>query len=565
MSWKKYFKTPSKRDGSPISGAGQLRPGYKNYQSTLPEVYVGHPNRIERYNQYEQMDMDVEVNAALDVLSEFSTQPNIENGTIFDIHFDKDPTQNEVKILKEQLTNWVKLNEFKQRAFRIFRNTLKYGDQIFIRDPETFKLYWVNMAEVVKVIVNESEGKKPEQYVIKNLAPNLESLAATQKPLSDLYIDQNQSGYNTPGYQQPQTAGVSGGRFSMLQNEAAIDAEHILHLSLTEGLDVTWPFGTSVLEQVFKVYKQKELLEDAILIYRIQRAPERRIFKIDVGNMPPHLAMQFVERVKNEIHQRRIPSQTGDGATMMDGTYNPLSINEDYFFPVTADNRGSDVSVLPGGDNLGEIADLTYFNNKLVRGLRIPSSYLPSGPDESNATFNDGRVGTALIQEWRFNQYCIRLQGLMSDKLDKEFKMFLNWRGINIDNSIFELRLNEPQNFASYSQADVDSVRISTFSTVSGLPYISKRFALKRYMGMTEEELLENSKMWQEEQGTEEGSEANIEADLRGAGVSPGGIEGDLDTFDELDDTIDDLESEEGAEVPNLDGTDASAEAPLNI
>ena len=116
MTWKKYFKTPSK-NVSPISGATNHQPGYKNYQSTLPEVYVGHPNRVERYNQYEQMDMDVEVNAALDVLSEFSTQPNIETGTIFDIHFDKDPTDNEVKILKEQLTNWVKLNEFKMRFF----------------------------------------------------------------------------------------------------------------------------------------------------------------------------------------------------------------------------------------------------------------------------------------------------------------------------------------------------------------------------------------------------------------------------------------------------------------
>jgi hypothetical protein len=564
MSWKKYFKTPSK-NVSPITGRNsQSNPSWKNYQNTLPEVYVGHPNRIERYNQYEQMDMDVEVNAALDVLSEFSTQPNIENGTIFDINFDKEPTENEVNIIKDQLTNWVKLNEFKHRAFKIFRNTLKYGDQIFIRDPETFKLYWVNMQEVIKVIVNESEGKEPEQYVVKNLAPNLENLSATQKPLSDMYIDQNQAGYNTPGYQQPTAAGVSGGRFSMMENEATIDAEHILHLSLTEGLDVTWPFGTSVLEQVFKVYKQKELLEDAILIYRIQRAPERRIFKIDVGNMPSHMAMQFVERVKNEIHQRRIPSQTGDGQTMMDGTYNPLSINEDYFFPTTAEGRGSSVETLPGGDNLGEINDLQYFNNKLVRGLRIPSSYLPTGPEEGERTYNDGKVGTALIQEWRFNQYCIRLQGLMSQKLDKEFKMFLSWRGINIDNSIFELRLNEPQNFAAYSQADVDSVRMGTFGQMADLPYMSKRFAMKRYLGMTEEELVENTKLWEEEQGTGEGDEASTEGDLRAAGVTPGGIEGDIDTFDELEGSMEDMEGGEDL-GGDLAGPDASAEAPLDI
>ena len=109
MSWKKHFKTPSKNI-SPISGPTRGNPGFKNYQSNLPEVYVGHPNRIERYNQYEQMDMDVEVNAALDVLSEFSTQSNVENGTIFDINFIKEPSDNEVKIIKDQLANRTKLN-----------------------------------------------------------------------------------------------------------------------------------------------------------------------------------------------------------------------------------------------------------------------------------------------------------------------------------------------------------------------------------------------------------------------------------------------------------------------
>ena len=93
----------------------------------------------------------------------------------------------------------------------------------------------------------------------------------------------------------------SGSRFGTEQREVAIDAEHIVHLSLSEGLDNNFPFGNSLLESIFKVYKQKELLEDAIIIYRTQRAPERRVFYIDVGNMS-HLAMQFVERVKTEIH-----------------------------------------------------------------------------------------------------------------------------------------------------------------------------------------------------------------------------------------------------------------------
>ena len=118
-------------------------------------------------------------------------------------------------------------------------------------------------------------------------------------------------------------------------------------MSLTEGMDHNWPFGISILEPIFKVFKQKELLEDAIIIYRVQRAPERRVFYVDVGNMPAHKAMQFVERVKTEIHQRRIPSKTGGGANVIDSSYNPLSINEDYFFPQTAEGRGSKVETLP--------------------------------------------------------------------------------------------------------------------------------------------------------------------------------------------------------------------------
>ena len=167
-NWKKYFKTATINNNlnGPSAGVGSNF-GFKNYQSHLPEVYIGHPNRVERYNQYEQMDMDSEVNAALDILAEFSTQPNIENGTAFDIVFKDKPTDNEIKIIREQLAQWVQLNELNKRIFKIFRNTVKYGDQVFLRDPENFKMYWSEMANVTKVIVNENEGKKPEQYVIK--------------------------------------------------------------------------------------------------------------------------------------------------------------------------------------------------------------------------------------------------------------------------------------------------------------------------------------------------------------------------------------------------------------
>jgi hypothetical protein len=304
-------------------------------------------------------------------------------------------------------------------------------------------------------------------------------------------------------------------------------------MSLNEGLDVFWPFGRSILENIYKVFKQKELLEDAILIYRVQRAPERRIFKIDVGNMPSHLAMQFVERIKNEMHQRRIPTVTGGGNNMMDASYNPLSINEDYFFPQTADGRGSSVETLPGGQNLGEIDDLKYFNNKMARGLRVPSSYLPTGPDDSDRAMTDGKVGTALIQEYRFNQYCERLQALICQKLDDEFKMFMKWRGFNIDSSLFTVKFCAPQNFASYRQSELDNTRIQAFQGLEALPYMSKRFLLERFLGLTEDEIKKNEELWREERDNPE-MQPTTGQDLRSVGITPGGLEGDIAAGEEV-------------------------------
>ena len=547
MSWKKYFTpagagTNGKSSVIPFNGSSGAGPARTNYSSYLPDVYTGSPNRLDRYIQYDTMDSDPEVNAALDILAEFCTQ-KLKNGNApFAIEWRGKATNPEVRIVGEYISQWNKLQKFDTRIFKIVRNTFKFGDSFFIRDPETQKWFYVDPGKVTKVIVNESEGKKPEQYIIRDINPNFEDLVVTQ--LTTSIKNQStggSSGSATSSFTGGLGKGVAGNypqsnqnRFSLNQGEYAIDAAHVIHLSLSEGLDNNYPFGNSLLENIFKTYKQKELLEDAILIYRIQRAPERRVFHIDVGNMPAHMAMAFVERVKNEIHQRRIPSQTGGGTNVIDSAYNPLSINEDYFFPKTAEGRGSEVTMLQGGQNLGEIDDLKYFTNKLFRGLRIPSSYLPTGADDSQTSFNDGRVGTAYIQELRFNKYCERLQGYISDIFDEEFKRYMYSKGVNIDPNLFTLRFNPPMNFASSRQAAVDAERISTFNTVQALPFISKRFALKRYLGLTDEEIAENERMWGEESGKGQPTHTDAAGELRSAGITAGGIEGDLSGVSDL-------------------------------
>lgn len=929
MSWKRHVaavpqgaklraaieRVNSNLDYQTIGGSNS------KFSSYLPEVYAGPPNRIERYQQYDNMDRDPEVAAALDIIADFSTQTEEQDKLPFNIVIKGDATDAEIEILNTALDKWSMINDFKKRIWKIFRSSIMYGDQFFVRDPETFEWFWVNHEKVEKIIVNEADGKKTDQYIVQELDLNLQTLVATlptknpNRGIAGWAGTAKNSGPVASGFTTAPT--VTQGRFGMGQSASVIDAEHVIHLSLSEGLDANWPFGNSVLESVFKPFKQKELLEDAVIIYRVQRAPERRVFYIDVGDAPPHKAMEFVNRIKNEIHQRRIPSLTGGGTTILDAAYNPLclaldtriplldgrtlplneliiefedgkenwvyscdpitgkivpgniswagvtkrdtevikltldngeilvvtpehkipvlgkgfveaqnlteddslisfetknkslvssdsgrtytqiydheqnkwiyvhrmvgnffrhlgkhqeftylneghktvvhhndfdrynntpenlkwmnykdhikyhqdqnfwakapaqeaervkakisntlrekwlnatpeerakglrnieaarkkavwlrnndpevkerykrnasisrkkflsenptflekvllpnlsnyqvncpnqekvytqkmlqrivrvvkkynsnriktaellkydkilleeikrvnpvkspnfkiktdeftttlldktikhfgyigwkdfkkkvsvynhrvvkieiltekqdvgtitidaqeiwhnyhtfaiesgifvknSIIEDYFFPQSSDGRGSRVETLPGGSQTDELDDLKYFNNKLLRGLRVPPSFLAFGYQDDSGTigFTDGRVGTAFMQEFRFAKHCKRLQNLVNPVFDREFKIFLRHRGIQIDAALFEIQLHEPQNFSKYRQIEIDSAQIGVYQPLSEVKYLSKRFLMKRYLGMSDDEILENETMWREE------------------------------------------------------------------
>jgi hypothetical protein len=142
--------------------------------------------------------------------------------------------------------------------------------------------------------------------------------------------------------------------------------------------------------------------------------------------------------------------------------------------------------------------------------------------------FTDGKVGTAYIQELRFNEYCKRLQNNVVGQFDTEFKTWLINSGITIDNSLFEVKLNPPQNFAAYRQSELDNSRIQTFASLQEVPYMSKRFALKRFLGLTQEEITENERLWKEENGDQIAAALDAAAEMRSVGVSPAGIQADM-------------------------------------
>jgi hypothetical protein len=586
-SWKKYFSAVptqarlNQRLQKEMSDGGAGGGSTAKYSSFLPEVYSGTPNRIERYTQMEQMDLDSEISRALDTIADFGTQNQESSDDPFKIEYHGNLTETEISLLKDSLSQWCRLNLWKQRLWRMFRNTVKYGDQLFIRDPETFKLIWIDPTKVEKIIVNEAEGKRIEQYVIRDLDINLASLVGTNQLVHDQFSFPGSyprsgnpaAGSGTINYGQASTPGSRGSRFNNPENSVAVDASHVVHLSLSEGLDNQWPFGTSILESIYKVYKQKDLLEDAIIIYRIVRAPERRIFKIDVGSLQGPRAMQYVERIKNEIYQRRIPNRSGGGQNLLDATYNPISINEDFFLATNSEGKGTSIETLPGGQNLGEIDDLKYFNNKMIRGLGVPSSYLPTGADDGTAVYNDGKVGTAYIQEYRFSKYCQRLQNLMIPSLDHEFKMFLKNRGIEIASNLFDLEFWPPQSFSEYRQMQIDTEQIGVFSNLmqtDASKYVSKRYALERYLGWSEEEILRNEQLWKEENAKKVKQKIGTspaEADQVGLGAV--GVRPDVGEFggDEGLEGLEAPETEAGAEA--APGPEAAApaggEAPAAI
>jgi len=549
----------------------------KNYRSFLPEVYAGFPNRLDRFRQYDMMENDPEIHAALDILADFCTQNNEDNdGNPFTINFSDETPDTIIETIQSLLKDWIKLNNLDRRIFDVVRASLKYGDYFFVRDPETFELYPANPFKIEKVIVDESKGKEIEQYFIKDLELNLQAQVATASvettnnysipgtaAISNISGSQGMPGTQT----NSQMGGSQSSRFINSAQSFAVNAENVIHMSMNSGDDPNWPFGTSVLESIYKTYKQKELLEDAIIIYRIQRAPERRVFKIDVGNLPHHKAMQFVERMKNEMHQRRIPTRDGSGSesfSLMDTAYNPMSILEDFYLPVTADGRGSDITTLPGGESLGQIDDLRFWNNKLIRGLKIPSSYLPFGPDDGTQTHNDGRMGQVLVQEIRFAKYCQRLQNNFCTTFDAEFKRYLDYKGYNINVSDFDLRFNPPMNFAEWTKIEMLNSSISLFTQMNDVPFISKRIAMEEFLQWDEEKIARNARMWREENPSKLSGLSALMADEELATGAPGlqsvGVGLPEDDFGPEEDTEnseggDDFGNEEGLDSP-LGGAD---------
>ena len=484
-----YFKLvqPTKAEFADDSYRYVSEDGFTNY-THFPVLVHGANSRIQRYERFARMDDDIDVARALDTIADemvgnITDEPMCLR-VVFDENFsltddERSSRDNIVSIVKTALGYWIRLQELDLYLHQICRTMIKYGDAFYLKDPEDVKKRWVYLdpTRVKGAIIDKNNPQKVLGWVVD--------------------LDRIHVPFDKNRYAQ-QINNITLDKSVISTADCIIPAKCMIHFACST-LD-EYPFGMSVLASVYSTFKKKELLEDAIVIYRIQRAPERLVFYIDVSDMNPARAAAYMKKIKDEVNQKRVPSTKG-GTTNVESVYNPLSMLENYFFAQYSDGRGSRVDVLQSGQNLGELTELEYFQNKIFRGLRIPVSYMSFTETADKATVQDGKVGVVYVQELRFTMYVERLQRFVERVLDREFKRFLQLAQIDVDFHRFEVKLHEPSNFGIYRQQMLDADLLTAYSQADNVEYLSKRFILRRFLKLTEDEIVENERALAEEKG----------------------------------------------------------------
>jgi|TARA_Y100000310_G_scaffold58497_1_gene53805 hypothetical protein len=301
----------------------------------LPEI---EKNRRERYKRFEEMDDYPEIGTAFDIYADDSTQKNLRNKR-WTVHSESQMVVDEV----EDLFTTLKLD---RHYWDIVRNTIKYGDCF------------------METILDVNNPRKGLQRM-KVLNPNF------------IIRVENEYGYLTDFLQEIPEENDWMAFGSMADNMAgakyiSLDRNQVVHFRLRTSDPAYYPYGKSIAGLAIRVFRALKLMEDAMLIYRLARAPERRIFYIDVANMPATKAEMFIEKVKEKFKKEKYYNPT-DGT--IDARYNPLSADEDFFVP-TRGAQGTKIETLPGAQNLGEVDDVRYFRDKLLAALKVPKDYI---------------------------------------------------------------------------------------------------------------------------------------------------------------------------------------------
>jgi hypothetical protein len=444
-------------------------------------------NRKHRYREYEEMDGYPEIGASFDIYADDCTQKDSRNSR-WAVKSEDSFVVKEI----ERLFDNIGLDRF---IWDISRNTVKYGD-CFI--------------EMILDVDRPQEGIQK----IKILNPNW------------ILRVENEYGYLKKFLQEiPNNENMTYGSPTMMQQKPAkyieLDKNQIVHFRLHTSDPLYYPYGKSIAALCHRVYRSMKMMEDAMMIYRLTRAPERRIFYIDTGSLPTSKAEMFIEKIKEKFKKEKFynsPKNT------VDARYNPMSMDEDYFVP-TKNGKGTKIDTLPGAQNLGEIEDVRYFRDKLLAALKIPKDYIVEKDKSPERKANLSQLDV------KFARTIARVQQNIEVGLEAIAKRHLVLKGYPpLLIKKLKIRLPEPSDMSAKRKLDLDQQKAQVIQAVVGLDLFSKEEILRQYYDFDESEI----KRIMDDKKKESAEAQQEQAAMEGAApAAPGGDAGGVSPAEE--------------------------------
>jgi hypothetical protein len=412
-------------------------------QSLYNQSVYYEPNRLAAYYDYEAMEFTPEISAALDIYAEESTTMS-EKGQILTIYSESDRIK---EILEDLFNNRLDVNTNLQMWTR---GVCKYGDNfVYLKlDPEKGI---VGCQQLPNIEIERLEG----------------AAAKTTTQNRDLKVPSREL------------------RFQWKNKDLEFQAWEIAHFRLL-GDDRKLPYGTSMLDKIRRIWKQLLLAEDAMLIYRTSRAPERRVFKVFVGNMDDKDIESYVQRVANKFKRDQI-SDPKNG--QVDMRYNQMAVDQDYFIPVRDASQSSPIETLAGAQNLGEIADIEYIQKKMLAALRIPKAFL--GFEE---VVGEGK--SLALMDIRFARTINRIQKSVIQELNKIALIQLYLLGMEDELNNFSLSLTNPSAQSDLLRIEQWKEKVTLYKDATsdqsqvGILPVSHTWAKKNILGFSDSEVM---------------------------------------------------------------------------
>jgi hypothetical protein len=412
-------------------------------QSLYNQSVYYEPNRLAAYYDYEAMEFTPEISAALDIYAEESTTMS-EKGQILTIYSESDRIK---EILEDLFNNRLDVNTNLQMWTR---GVCKYGDNfVYLKlDPEKGI---VGCQQLPNIEIERLEG----------------AAGKTTTQNRDLKVPSREL------------------RFQWKNKDLEFQAWEIAHFRLL-GDDRKLPYGTSMLDKIRRIWKQLLLAEDAMLIYRTSRAPERRVFKVFVGNMDDKDIESYVQRVANKFRRDQI-SDPKNG--QVDMRYNQMAVDQDYFIPVRDPSQSNPIETLPGAQNLGEIADIEYIQKKMLAALRIPKAFL--GFEE---VVGEGK--SLALMDIRFARTINRIQKSVIQELNKIALIQLYLLGMEDELNNFSLSLTNPSAQSDLLRIEQWKEKVTLYKDATsdqsqvGILPVSHTWAKKNILGFSDSEVM---------------------------------------------------------------------------